>query len=99
MHKQALQDNPERWHGAELSVTILGNWAYYRSKVLKYLQQVAVITPYAQFDFSYRAEDEKASFAVTFARRTDTMPSPPQVRRPRSERAGLAAWLGGWLAG
>jgi hypothetical protein len=28
-------DNSQRWHGAELSVTILGNWQYYRAKILK----------------------------------------------------------------
>jgi len=27
--------NPDRWHGAELSVTILGNWQYYRAKIHK----------------------------------------------------------------
>ncbi len=36
VHKEAQKDNAERWHGAELSVTILGNWQYYRSKVLKW---------------------------------------------------------------
>lgn len=35
VHAEAMRDNAERWHGAELSVTILGNWQYYRSKVLK----------------------------------------------------------------
>lgn len=48
IHKQALLDNPDSWHGTELSVTIAGNWPYYRAKVLKYLQQIAVITPYTQ---------------------------------------------------
>jgi hypothetical protein len=27
--------NQARWHGAELSVTILGNWQYYRAKILR----------------------------------------------------------------
>lgn len=48
MHTQKLLDNPDSWHGSELSVVIAGNWQYYRAKVLKYLQQIAVITPYAQ---------------------------------------------------
>lgn len=48
VHEERLLDNPEGWHGAELSVTIAGNWQYYRNKILKYLQQIAVITPYAQ---------------------------------------------------
>jgi DNA topoisomerase VI subunit B len=48
VHEGRLLDNPHGWHGAELSVTIAGNWQYYRAKILKYLQQIAVITPYAQ---------------------------------------------------
>ena len=48
VHVSKLLDNPDGWHGAELSLIIAGNWQYYRAKVLKYLQQIAVITPYAQ---------------------------------------------------
>lgn len=48
MHEQKLLDNLDHWHGAELSLIIAGNWQYYRSKVLKYLQLIAVITPYTQ---------------------------------------------------
>ncbi|KAK2080322.1 hypothetical protein QBZ16_000175 [Prototheca wickerhamii] len=48
VHEERLLPNPDRWHGAELSVVIEGNWQYYRSKILKYLQLVAVITPYCQ---------------------------------------------------
>ncbi|CAK0734996.1 hypothetical protein CVIRNUC_000513 [Coccomyxa viridis] len=78
VHAESQKENEERWHGAELSVTILGNWQYYRSKVLKYLRQIAVITPYAEFKFTYTAEDDKSSMRTTFARRTDKMPAPPQ---------------------
>ncbi|PSC70486.1 DNA topoisomerase 6 subunit B isoform B [Micractinium conductrix] len=79
VHEQKLLDNPGGWHGAELSVVIAGNWTYYRAKALKYLQQIAVITPYSQFKFLFKAEDEKSSLAITFARRTTTMPQPPQA--------------------
>ena len=77
IHKE--ENNPLKWHGAELSVTILGNWQYYRAKVLRYMRQIAVITPYAQFRFQYRAEDDKNSLDVTFVRRTDKMPPPPKA--------------------
>ena len=46
----------------------------------RYLRQIAVITPYAEFKFTYTAEDEKSSMKTTFARRTDKMPAPPKVR-------------------
>ncbi|KAI3432870.1 hypothetical protein D9Q98_010453 [Chlorella vulgaris] len=81
VHEQKLLDNSDGWHGAELSVIIAGNWQYYRAKVLKYLQQIAVITPYAQFEFAFQAEDEKNSIRVTFARRTTTMPQPPKATK------------------
>ena len=45
----------------------------------RYLRQIAVITPYAEFKFTYTAEDDKSSMRTTFARRTDKMPAPPQA--------------------
>ncbi|EIE26704.1 hypothetical protein COCSUDRAFT_11853 [Coccomyxa subellipsoidea C-169] len=78
VHKTEEKPNPDRWHGAELSVTILGNWQYYRAKIHKYLRQIAVITPYAKFSFAYVAEDEKNSIRINFTRRTDKMPAPPK---------------------
>jgi len=80
VHVHKEEPNPQKWHGAELSVTILGNWQYYRAKVLRYTRQIAVITPYAQFSFHYRAEDEKNSVNITFVRRTKKMPPPPKVQ-------------------
>lgn len=79
MHIHKEESNPQKWHGAELSVTILGNWQYYRAKVLRYMRQIAVITPYAQFRFYYKAEDDKNSVDVTFVRRTEKMPPPPKA--------------------
>ena len=79
VHVHREESNPQKWHGAELSVTILGNWQYYRAKILRYMRQIAVITPYAQFSFGYNAEDQKNSVNITFVRRTDKMPSPPKV--------------------
>jgi DNA topoisomerase-6 subunit B len=81
VHVEKRMENADRWHGAELSVVIAGNWQYYRSKVLKYLQQIAVITPYAEFTFKFIAECEKGSFQVLFARRTDVMPEPPKATK------------------
>lgn len=79
MHVHKEERNPANWHGAELSVTILGNWQYYRAKILRYMRQIAVITPYAQFKLEYQAEDDKNSLAITFVRRTDKMPPAPKA--------------------
>ena len=80
VHKVEQRGNDERWHGSQLSLIIAGHWTPYRAKILKYLRQIAVITPYAQFRFKYSAEDDRNSVAVTFVRRTQKMPVPPAVR-------------------
>lgn len=36
------------------------------SYILRYLRQIAVITPYAQFMFAYKAEDDKNSVRIGF---------------------------------
>ena len=46
----------------------------------RYLRQIAVITPYAEFSMSYTGEDAHNSLATTFRRRCDKMPAPPQMR-------------------
>ena len=51
----------------------------------RYLRQIAVITPYAEFKFTYTTEDEKGSMKTTFARRTDKMPAPPKVSLGQKE--------------
>jgi len=58
-------------------VVIEGNWTNYRAKLLKYFRQIAVITPYADFTFTYNAENGKNSFVSRFRRRADKMPRPP----------------------
>ena len=50
-----------------------------RGKILKYLRQIAVITPYSEFTFQYKAEEDKNSVNATFRRRTTKMPGPPEV--------------------
>jgi DNA topoisomerase VI B subunit len=62
-------------------VTICGHWQYYRAKVLKYLQQIAVITPYAEFKFKFKGQDEKNVFETVFDRRTSVMPPPPEATK------------------
>uniref|UniRef100_A0A383WIB7 DNA topoisomerase 6 subunit B n=1 Tax=Tetradesmus obliquus TaxID=3088 RepID=A0A383WIB7_TETOB len=81
VHSAAKLPNADGWHGACLSLTIEGNWSSYRAKLLKYLRQIAVITPYAQFSFQYIAEDPKSSLKLTFRRRTDVMPPPPKITK------------------
>ena len=80
MQKRA---NASKWRGTELSLTIEGAWGVYRAYILRYLRQIAVITPYAHFTFEFKAKDAKHSAAMAFRRRTDVMPAPPLQARTR----------------
>lgn len=53
IHLHEKRNNDDWWHGAEIQVVIEGNWTTYRSKILHYMRQMAVITPYAQFLFRF----------------------------------------------
>ena len=79
VHSSEKTPNPGDWHGAELSVIIEGNWTAYRNKVLSYLRQLAIVTPYAQFHFKYvsAGNDTRGNVDAMFRRRTLVMPSPP----------------------
>eukprot|EP00002_Diphylleia_rotans_P032471 TRINITY_DN6827_c0_g1_i1.p1 TRINITY_DN6827_c0_g1~~TRINITY_DN6827_c0_g1_i1.p1 ORF type:complete len:690 (+),score=148.34 TRINITY_DN6827_c0_g1_i1:68-2137(+) len=73
--------NPDGWHGSELSVLIAGNWSSYGHYVIKYMRQLAVITPYAQFHMRFKSESDGKSFYVCYRRRSDVMPPPPREIR------------------
>ncbi|KAK3042302.1 hypothetical protein RJ639_001897 [Escallonia herrerae] len=81
IHLHEKWDNKERWHGAEIQVVIEGNWTTYRSKILHYMRQMAVITPYAQFLFSFVSDTSDKNVSIKFARRTDIMPPVPLETR------------------
>ncbi|KAL0459277.1 UNVERIFIED_CONTAM: DNA topoisomerase 6 subunit B [Sesamum latifolium] len=77
IHVHEKRENEEKWHGAEIQIVIEGNWTTYRSKILHYMRQMAVITPYAQFLFKFLSESPDKNVTVRFARRTDVMPPAP----------------------
>ncbi|KAL3696020.1 hypothetical protein R1sor_010096 [Riccia sorocarpa] len=81
VHIHEKRPNTENWRGAELQVTITGNWTNYRSKIISYMRQMAVITPYAQFTFRYIAPTADKNVTIRFARRTDVMPAAPEETR------------------
>lgn len=75
--------NPKGWRGTSISVVISGNWTNYRSKVINYLRQLAVITPYAQIHFCFKSADDgnRRGVELQFKRRSEQCPAPPtQVR-------------------
>jgi DNA topoisomerase VI subunit B len=85
--RRADKSNPDHWRGTEITMTMGGLWSTYRSKMLQYFQQLAVITPYAELKFSFDClRDVKRSISLSFDRRADTMPSSPleMLPHPRS---------------
>ncbi|XP_072995567.1 DNA topoisomerase 6 subunit B [Typha latifolia] len=81
VHLHEKRENKDHWHGAEIQVIIEGNWTTYRSKILHYMRQMAVITPYAQFLFKFISDTADKNVTIRFARRTDVMPPvPPETK-------------------
>ncbi|KAL7574224.1 hypothetical protein ACA910_012481 [Epithemia clementina (nom. ined.)] len=75
--KHTRSNNSENWLGTRVQLMIAGNWTTYKSRILQYLQQLAIITPYAQLTFQYSNESEpKRDMKVSYARRSDQMPPP-----------------------
>ncbi|KAM3324130.1 DNA topoisomerase 6 subunit B isoform X1 [Capsicum chacoense] len=77
IHVHEKRENKDRWHGAEIQIVIEGNWTTYRSKILHYMRQMAVITPYAQFLFQFLSDSPEKNVTIRFTRRTDIMPPVP----------------------
>lgn len=79
--EHTLNDNTEGWIGTEISVTISGAWSSYRSRVMHYFQQLAVITPYAQFGLHYKNSCDtgrgKGDFSYVWHRRSNQIPPLP----------------------
>lgn len=68
--------NTEEWIGTEIQVLVSGNWTTYKSRVVQYLQQLAVITPYARLEMKYsNRSDEKKKMNLQFERRSEQMPA------------------------
>ncbi|KAJ3698325.1 hypothetical protein LUZ61_002030 [Rhynchospora tenuis] len=77
VHLHEKRENKDRWHGAEIQVLIEGNWTTYRSKILQYMRQMAVITPYAEFLLKFTSDTSEKNMTIRFARRTTVMPPVP----------------------
>lgn len=86
------QPNTEQWIGTEMEVLVAGNWTTYKSRVVQYLQQLAIITPYACFEMSYMNRmDEKKGMNLRFERRSEQMPAQAREvkHHPSSVRVSL----------
>jgi DNA topoisomerase VI subunit B len=80
--KHTKTKNTDGWVGTELELLIAGNWTTYKSRILSYLQQLAIITPYAQFEMTYTQRSDKTlsnrkRLSVRYDRRSEQMPPLP----------------------
>eukprot|EP00752_Nemacystus_decipiens_P009889 g8822.t1 len=75
IHEHVKLPNPEGWRGTEMTVCVSGNWPTYKSRVLQYLQQLAIITPYAQLELEYHNHaNPKKDLTAVYRRRSEQMP-------------------------
>jgi len=74
-HKKQI--NNEKWIGTEVELIIAGNWTTYKARIVSYLQQLAIITPYAQLELTYQnfAEPQR-DMTIQYDRRSEQMPPP-----------------------
>jgi len=88
---------PPNWHGTEISVMFEGNWVgngagmKARANVIKYIRQLAVITPYADFELHYTCltKDTDKDLKVKFKRRSSAMPEIPRTVPHHPSSVGL----------
>jgi len=93
LHEQV--PNTSAMRGTEISLLVGGNWSTYRSYIVRYLRQMAVITPYARFRLSMGTLGERGTLALEYARRSEEMPRPPQTikHHPASVHVELLSQL------
>ena len=93
VHEQV--ENTAGMRGSELSLLVGGAWTSYRSYIVRYLRQMAVITPYARFRLSVSTVSDKGTLQLEYARRSEEMPKPPSTikHHPASVHAELLSAL------
>jgi DNA topoisomerase VI subunit B len=70
-----------RGGGTTVRCLIAGNWTTYKSRIVQYLQQLAIITPYAALSMIYTETTGKRDMSICYDRRSDQMPAtPPTVK-------------------
>lgn len=69
--------NTTHFVGTAVRVLIAGNWKTYKSRVVQYLQQLAIITPYAALSLTYTESSGKRNMHLAYDRRSEQMPATP----------------------
>jgi DNA topoisomerase-6 subunit B len=84
--KHTSVGNTQGYTGTELQVWIAGNWTTYRARIAQYLQQLAIITPYAVLELHYANAAGDKAYHLRYDRRSEQMPpvAPTVAHHPAS---------------
>lgn len=77
IEKSIIRPNKGNWHGIIVDLALEGDYLRAKSKILEYIRQTAVVTPYVNLTFI----DPKGAF-YTFKRVTNALPAPSKVVLP-----------------
>ncbi|CAM9656398.1 unnamed protein product [Chrysoparadoxa australica] len=76
VHQHVKEKNPEEWRGTSITTYVSGAWTTYKARILQYLRQLAVITPYAQLALEYKCIGQPdKDLSLTYQRQSKQMPS------------------------
>ena len=76
-HTSKSNENENPFVGTEIQVLVGGNWTTYKSRIVQYLQQLAIITPYAKIELRYfNLSNNKKDVTIRYDRRSEQMPPP-----------------------
>jgi len=77
VRRDLVEPNPNRWRGTIVEFSLEGDYVKAMPKVLEYLQQTAMLNPYAEITFT-----DPRGRLYRFERVTKTMPPPPRETLP-----------------
>jgi DNA topoisomerase VI subunit B len=77
IRRETIKPNPNRWRGTIVEFSLDGDYVKAMPKILEYLQQTAMVNPFAEITFI-----DPRGRLYRFERVTKTMPSPPRETLP-----------------
>ncbi|MHA2406757.1 MAG: DNA topoisomerase VI subunit B [Candidatus Ranarchaeia archaeon] len=87
-HKQVAL-NRNSWHGTIVEFTVAGNWKNARNRIIEYLRQTAVITPYANItlrdEASQNPNPEQPDGVYNYRRISEELPKSPKEILPHPQ--------------
>jgi DNA topoisomerase VI B subunit len=69
--------NTSGFIGTTVRVLIAGNWTTYKSRIVQYIQQLAIITPYAELSMTFTESTGKRDIHLVYHRRSEQIPDMP----------------------